>query len=69
MITKLALIMIGLLLTGIPMMVPLLMATFYGFYELFNGFSQMDFMVQQMLAGIRPTSLTAVPMLFWRLKL
>lgn len=62
MITKLTVIMVALLLAGFPMMVPLLMATFYGFYELFDGFAQMDFMVQQMLAGIRPTSLTAVPM-------
>ncbi|MZR31653.1 TRAP transporter large permease [Sneathiella litorea] len=59
---KITAIMIVLLLAGLPMMIPLLLAAFYGFYELFNGFSKMDFMVQQMLAGIRPASLIAVPM-------
>ncbi|MEX1035495.1 MAG: TRAP transporter large permease [Sneathiella sp.] len=59
---KIAGIMIVLLLAGFPMMVPLLLGAFYGFYELFSGFSKMEFMVQQMLAGIRPASLIAVPM-------
>ncbi|MBO0333920.1 TRAP transporter large permease [Sneathiella sp. CAU 1612] len=59
---KITAIMIVLLLAGLPMMIPLLLGAFYGFYELFNGFSKMDFMVQQMLAGIRPASLIAVPM-------
>ena len=54
--------MIVLLLAGFPMMVPLLLGAFYGFYDLFNGFGKMEFMVQQMLAGIRPASLIAVPM-------
>lgn len=34
----------------------------FGFYTLFNGFGQMETMVQQMMAGIRPASLIAVPM-------
>jgi len=59
---KIAVIMIALLLAGFPMMVPLLLGAFYGFYDLFDGFSKMEFMVQQMLAGIRPASLIAVPM-------
>ncbi len=59
---KIAGIMIVLLLAGFPMMVPLLLGAFYGFYDLFSGFSKMEFMVQQMLAGIRPASLIAVPM-------
>jgi C4-dicarboxylate transporter DctM subunit len=59
---KIATIMIVLLLAGFPMMVPLLLGSFYGFYDLFGGFSKMEFMVQQMLAGIRPASLIAVPM-------
>ncbi|MEH6403751.1 MAG: TRAP transporter large permease [Sneathiella sp.] len=59
---KITAIMIVLLLAGLPMMVPLLLAAFYGFYELFDGISKMEFMVQQMLAGIRPASLIAVPM-------
>jgi tripartite ATP-independent transporter DctM subunit len=54
--------MIILLLAGFPMMVPLILGATYGFYELFDGFGKMDFMVQQILAGIRPASLIAVPM-------
>jgi len=54
--------MIVLLLLGFPMMIPLIVAAFIGFYELFSGFGKMDFMVQQFLAGIRPASLIAVPM-------
>lgn len=59
---KISAIMIALLLLGFPMMVPLLLGSMYGFYELFGGFERMTFMVQQMLAGIRPASLIAVPM-------
>jgi tripartite ATP-independent transporter DctM subunit len=33
-----------------------------GFYMMFNGFGQMDTLIQQMMAGIRPASLIAVPM-------
>ncbi len=55
-------IMIGLLILGFPMMIPLIMAAFVGFYDLFGGFGKMDFMVQQIMAGIRPASLIAVPM-------
>ncbi len=62
MATKITAIMVILLLAGLPMMVPLLLGAFYGFYELFGGISKMDFMVQQILAGIRPASLIAVPM-------
>ncbi|MFZ0486769.1 MAG: TRAP transporter large permease [Arenicellales bacterium] len=54
--------MIVLLLLGFPMMIPLIAAAFIGFFELFGGFSKMDFMVQQFMAGIRPESLIAVPM-------
>ena len=62
MATKISAIMIILLLAGFPMMVPLIMGAFYGFYELFGGIQKMDFMIQQMMAGIRPASLIAVPM-------
>lgn len=55
-------IMIVLLLIGFPMMIPLIAAAFAGFYALFGGFGQIETMVQQMLAGIRPASLIAVPM-------
>lgn len=56
------LIMIVLLLIGFPMMIPLIAAAFTGFFVLFGGFGQLETMVQQMLAGIRPASLIAVPM-------
>ncbi len=56
------LIMVVLLLLGFPMMIPLIAATFVGFLMMFGDMSKMDFMVQQMMAGIRPASLIAVPM-------
>ncbi len=55
-------IMIVLLLLGFPMMIPLIVAAFVGFFTLFGGFSQLETMVQQMMEGIRPASLIAVPM-------
>ena len=55
-------VMIVLLLLGFPMMIPLIMAAFVGFIGLFGGIDRMDFMVQQILGGIRPASLIAVPM-------
>src|SRR5690554_5311178 len=55
-------IMIGLLLLGFPMMIPLITAAFVGFYMSFGGFAQMETMIQQLMAGIRPASLIAVPM-------
>ncbi|WBU56106.1 TRAP transporter large permease [Paracoccus sediminicola] len=54
--------MIVLLLLGFPMMIPLLAGSLIGFVALFGGFGQLDTMVQQVLAGIRPASLIAVPM-------
>ncbi len=55
-------IMIVLLLLGFPMMIPLIVGAFVGFYSLFGGMGQMETMVQQMMGGIRPASLIAVPM-------
>jgi C4-dicarboxylate transporter DctM subunit len=55
-------IMIVLLLLGFPMMVPLIAGASVGFYMMLNGFSQMETMIQQFMAGIRPASLIAVPM-------
>ncbi|AML52898.1 MULTISPECIES: TRAP transporter large permease [Falsihalocynthiibacter] len=55
-------VMIVLLLLGFPMMIPLIIGAFIGFLMMFDGFGQMETMVQQMLAGIRPASLIAVPM-------
>ncbi|KGJ04509.1 TRAP transporter, DctM subunit [Paracoccus halophilus] len=51
-----------LLLLGFPMMIPLIAGSLIGFVALFGGFGQLDTMVQQILAGIRPASLIAVPM-------
>ena len=62
MATVMMLTMIALLLLGFPMMIPLIVAAFIGFFEMFGGVSKMDFMVQQFMAGIRPASLIAVPM-------
>ncbi|SET43085.1 TRAP transporter large permease [Paracoccus homiensis] len=54
--------MIVLLLLGFPMMIPLIAGSLIGFVGLFGGFGQLDTMVQQILGGIRPASLIAVPM-------
>lgn len=53
-------IMIVLLLLGFPMMVPLIVGSFVGFYSMFGGMGQMETMVQQMMAGIRPAPLTGL---------
>jgi len=56
------LVMLVLLLLGFPMMIPLISGAFIGVIELFGGIEKTEFMVQQMLGGIRPASLIAVPM-------
>jgi tripartite ATP-independent transporter DctM subunit len=55
-------VMIGLLLLGFPMMVPLITGAVIGFVMTFDGFGQMQTFIQQMMGGIRPASLIAVPM-------
>ncbi len=55
-------VMIGLLLLGFPMMIPLTTAAVIGFVMMFDGFGQMGTFIQQMMGGIRPASLIAVPM-------
>ncbi|MDX5433839.1 MAG: TRAP transporter large permease subunit, partial [Halomonas sp.] len=55
-------IRIVLLLLGFPMMIPLATAAFVGFYMTFGGLGQMETLIQQMMGGIRPTALIAVPM-------
>lgn len=62
MATIMMVIMIGLLLMGFPMMVPLIAGAVVGFVMMFDGFGQMGTFVQQMMGGIRPASLIAVPM-------
>ena len=44
-------IMVVLLLLGFPMMIPLIVGAFVGFYSLFGGFGQLETMVQQMMAA------------------
>ncbi len=55
-------IMVVLLLLGFPMMIPLIIGAIVGFLALFGDFERMQFMIQQMMAGIRPATLIAVPM-------
>lgn len=55
-------VMIVLLLLGFPMMVPLIAGAFIGVIELFGTIDKTEFMIQQVLGGIRPSSLIAVPM-------
>lgn len=62
MASTLMIIMIVLLLLGFPMMIPLITAALAGFYMMFGGFGQMETFIQQVLGGIRPASLIAVPM-------
>lgn len=54
--------MIALLLLGFPMMIPLIAGSLVGFLMLFGDLGRTETMVQQMMAGIRPASLIAVPM-------
>jgi C4-dicarboxylate transporter DctM subunit len=57
------LLMVVLLLLGFPMKIPLIAGATLGVYLLYDGdMSQMQFMIQQMMAGIRPAALIAVPM-------
>jgi C4-dicarboxylate transporter DctM subunit len=60
MTTTLLIIMLVLLLAGFPMMVTLLAAAATGFVFFFN--MGPEFIIQQMIAGIRPSALVAVPM-------
>ncbi|MDM8517470.1 TRAP transporter large permease [Desulfobacterales bacterium HSG16] len=57
------LLMIVLLLLGFPMKIPLIAGATLGIFLLYEGdLSQTQFMIQQMMAGIRPAALIAVPM-------
>lgn len=61
--TTIFLLMLTLLLLGFPMKIPLIAGATLGVYLLYDGdLSQMQFMIQQMMAGIRPAALIAVPM-------
>ena len=54
--------MVVLLCLGFPMMIPLIAAAGTGFHLVFGGFGQLETMIQQMMAGIRPAAPIAVPM-------
>ncbi len=56
MATIMMVIMIGLLLLGFPMMVPLITGAVVGFVMMFDGFGQMGTFVQQMMGGSLPTA-------------
>jgi len=57
------LLMILMLLMGFPMKIPLIAGATLGVFLLYEGdLSQTQFMIQQMMAGIRPAALIAVPM-------
>lgn len=62
MMTLMLVTMVLLLLLGFPMMVPLTAAALIGFYMMFDGFGQMNTFIQQLMGGIRPAALIAVPM-------
>jgi len=53
--------MIVLLLLGFPMMIPLIGATMVGFFVYFAGMEP-NIMIQQMIGGVKPPALVAVPM-------
>jgi C4-dicarboxylate transporter DctM subunit len=54
-------LMIVLLLLGFPMMIPLIGAAMLGFFYFFAGMKP-DIMIQQMIGGVKPSALVAVPM-------
>lgn len=54
-------VMIVLLLLGFPMMIPLIAAALVGFFFFFGGINP-EIMIQQMIGGVKPTALIAVPM-------
>ncbi len=53
-------VMIVLLLLGFPMMIPLISAALVGFFFFFP--INPEIMIQQMIGGVKPTALIAVPM-------
>ena len=55
-------VMVVLLLLGFPMKIPLLVGSMVGFFLMFDSFEHAQFMIQQMIAGVKPASLIAVPM-------
>lgn len=54
-------VMVGLLLLGFPMKVPLIAATLLGMLLFYPGIDP-EVLIQQMIGGVKPASLIAVPM-------
>ncbi len=61
MTTAMVTLMLILLLMGFPMMIPLIGAAMLGFFVFFAGMKP-EIMIQQMIGGIKPSALIAVPM-------
>lgn len=61
MTTTLVAVMLVLLIAGFPMMIPLIAASLVAFFGFFSGLSP-DVMIQQMIGGVKPSALIAVPM-------
>lgn len=61
MTTAMVLTMIVLLILGFPMMIPLIAATLMGFFVFFAGMKP-EIIIQQMVGGVQPAALIAVPM-------
>jgi C4-dicarboxylate transporter DctM subunit len=54
-------LMVVLLLMGFPMLIPLIGATMLGFFVFFAGMKP-EIMIQQIIGGVKPSALIAVPM-------
>ncbi len=61
MVGPLIAVMIVLLLLGFPMMIPLTAAALMGFFFFFGGINP-EIIIQQMVGGVQPIALIAVPM-------
>ncbi|MDZ7713446.1 MAG: TRAP transporter large permease [Rhodovibrio sp.] len=61
MVGPLLAVMIVLLLLGFPMMIPLTAASLIGFFFFFGGINP-EIIIQQMVGGVQPIALIAVPM-------
>src|SRR5919106_1698059 len=61
MTTAMITLMVVLLLLGFPMLIPLIGAAMLGFFVFFSGMKP-EIMIQQMIGGVKPSALIAVPM-------
>ena len=61
MTTAMLTLMIVLLVLGFPMLIPLIGAAMLGFFVFFSGMKP-EIMIQQMIGGVKPAALIAVPM-------